>query len=554
MLITQDETPTPLLADAASAPPPLSLDDPGRLKALDDADLLDSPAEEAFDRLTRLASRFLRAPVSLVSLVDVDRQFFKSATGLAEPWVAARETPLSLSFCRHVVSSQSPLIVTDAANDSRVHDNRAIAEMGVRAYAGIPLATPDGHVLGSFCVIDHAPRHWSAEELDALRDLAGLAATEIALRRTLKRAKEQAEAADREHQEKSALLEAVPDGIYGIDREGRCTFINSAGLGMIRYEPEQVLGRNMHELIHHRRPDGSPYPESECPIFKASVHGEGCRIDDEVLWRSDGKPFVVEYTSAPIIQNGRIQGAVVTMVNIAPRKQWEGLREDLTRMIVHDLRTPLTSLITGLQTLKAVGDLDEEQTEILDISLTGGGTLLDMVNELLDISQAESGGMKLEKTETEAASLIEAAVSQVAATIEEKSLRLVQDVSPADLPAVCADEEKLRRTLVNLIGNAVKFTPASGTITLSARHDAAENAVRFSVRDTGEGIPAEAFEKIFEKFGQVESRKAGRKMSTGLGLTFCKMAVEAHGGRIWVESTLGEGSVFHFTIPVTECA
>jgi signal transduction histidine kinase len=107
----------------------------------------------------------------------------------------------------------------------------------------------------------------------------------------------------------------------------------------------------------------------------------------------------------------------------------------------------------------------------------------------------------------------------------------------------------VRRTLVNLLGNAVKFTPAGGRITASVQRTQDTDGLLFCVEDTGEGIPSDAFERIFEKFGQVETRGAGRKMSTGLGLTFCKMAVEAHGGRIWVESELGKGSRFLFTIP-----
>jgi signal transduction histidine kinase len=111
------------------------------------------------------------------------------------------------------------------------------------------------------------------------------------------------------------------------------------------------------------------------------------------------------------------------------------------------------------------------------------------------------------------------------------------------------DENKLRRTLVNLLGNAIKFTPSGGTVTIGVRHSREGPSVVFSISDTGEGIPAEAFGRIFEKFGQVQSRQGGRIMSTGLGLTFCKLAVEAHGGQIAVESVPGQGSTFCFTIP-----
>lgn len=227
-------------------------------------------------------------------------------------------------------------------------------------------------------------------------------------------------------------------------------------------------------------------------------------------------------------------------------QELERLRDDLTHMIVHDLRTPLTSLLSGLQTVPLVGDLNETQTEMLEIAVEGGQTLLGMINDLLDVEKMEQEAVPLDRVPLTAAGLIERATAQVAMLARSNGLMLIEQ-APMDLPPFVGDEDKLRRTLVNLLGNAIKFTPAPGTITTTA--EAGEKDMLFSVRDTGEGIPPEAFERIFEKFGQVESRKAGRKMSTGLGLAFCKLAVEAHGGHIWVESRPGQGSAFFFTIP-----
>lgn len=254
-------------------------------------------------------------------------------------------------------------------------------------------------------------------------------------------------------------------------------------------------------------------------------------------------------------------------------KDLEQLRDSLTYMIVHDLRTPLTSLLTGLQTLEAIGDLDAIQTEMLEVSVSGGNTLLGMINDLLDVSKMEDGSLALERGEVAPNALIWGALQQVKALAQSKHLHLHQEIAP-DLPSLWADEEKLRRVLVNLVSNAIKFTPDSGDITVSVRlqeqiqeqnatsndnstqaasADAQHgNALLFMVQDTGEGIPRESFGRIFEKFGQVENRKAGRKMSTGLGLTFCKMVVEAHGGKIRVESELGQGSTFLFTIPLED--
>ena len=159
------------------------IQDAARLAALRRTALLDTPPEEAFDRLTRLATQVLRVPVALVSLVDGDRQFFKSGVGLHEPLASLRQTPLSHSFCKHTVASGEPLVVSDAREDRLVKDNPAVSELGVIAYAGIPLTTTEGFTLGTFCVVDDRPRAWTEEDIEVLRGLAASVMTEIGTRR-----------------------------------------------------------------------------------------------------------------------------------------------------------------------------------------------------------------------------------------------------------------------------------------------------------------------------------------------------------------------------------
>jgi len=159
-----------------------ALAEPGRLAALHDSALLDSPPEEQFDRLARLAARVVNAPVALVSAVDEDRQFFKSCLGLPEPWATRRETPLSHSFCQHVVADREPVVIRDAREDERMRDNLAIRDLGVIAYLGVPLITREGHAIGTLCVIDHQPRVWTSEEITLVQDVAAAVITEITLR------------------------------------------------------------------------------------------------------------------------------------------------------------------------------------------------------------------------------------------------------------------------------------------------------------------------------------------------------------------------------------
>ncbi len=241
---------------------------------------------------------------------------------------------------------------------------------------------------------------------------------------------------------------------------------------------------------------------------------------------------------------------VQSQKNYAQLRRIEQQRDDLMHMIIHDLRSPLSSNIAGIEMAEMLGPLSDEQRDCLNIAMRSGHNLLDLINDLLDIAKMEAGGLRLELQACDAAYLAAVAADQIAPLLSDKSLTLARDIAP-DLPATLADESKLRRVFVNLLANAVKFTPRAGHITFSAR--AEKDFVLFSIQDTGEGIPESALKQIFEKFRQVEDRKSGRQNSSGLGLTYCKMAVEAHGGRIWAQSTPGVGSTFFFTIP-TACA
>ena len=312
-----------------------ALSDPDRLLALADTGLLDSPPEYAFDRLTQLACRLLNTPVALISLVTHDRQFFKSSTGLAAEW--AQGTPLTHSFCQYVAGAAQPLVVADALADPRLRDNLAVRDLAVRAYAGVPLVTSDGHALGSFCAIDTRPREWTEEDLAALRTLADSVQTEIGLRGAVRAAQARAEEVSRlagdvarqareaewARRETAALLEATAEGIYGIDADGHCTFANPAAARTLGYAPGELLGENLHRLIHHHRPDGSLYPEEDCPIFRTTGTGEAAQVEDDVFFRQDGSAFPVDYCSAPLVEDGATVGAVVSFSDITARKEAE---------------------------------------------------------------------------------------------------------------------------------------------------------------------------------------------------------------------------------------
>jgi len=233
-------------------------------------------------------------------------------------------------------------------------------------------------------------------------------------------------------------------------------------------------------------------------------------------------------------------------------RESERLKKDLTDMVVHDLRVPLTTVMGAIQTLADIQD-DESQAqenELLNMALSSGNMMLQMINDLLDVSKLEERTLRLCKQPHSIHALTDEAVSQMQILARKKKQNVIVTID-RQLPLVYLDKERILRVLVNLLANALRHTPTGGRIALSATFEPLSNMVTVCVEDSGEGISKEYHSKIFDKFVQVEPQTGRRNMSTGLGLTFCKLVTEAHGGRIWVESKPGCGSKFSFTLPVT---
>ncbi|HMW33966.1 MAG TPA: response regulator [bacterium] len=229
--------------------------------------------------------------------------------------------------------------------------------------------------------------------------------------------------------------------------------------------------------------------------------------------------------------------------------QLQHLRESLTQMLVHDLKNPLTGIMGCTELLTMLSEnMTEKQISILKKLEDNTGTLLKMVTELLDVSRMEENKLVIRPEAVSVKEVFMHNIGELEYMIEK--YQLVMDMHLSDDNAmVWADRDLLMRIIANLLFNAIKHSQKGGKLTLTCEWQAAEHRMYFAVADTGEGIPAEYLEKIFEKFSQVDLKQRGLKSDRGLGLTFCKLAVEAHGGKIWAESELGKGSTFKFFIP-----
>ncbi|MFQ6111470.1 MAG: ATP-binding protein [Nitrospinota bacterium] len=228
-------------------------------------------------------------------------------------------------------------------------------------------------------------------------------------------------------------------------------------------------------------------------------------------------------------------------------RELERVKSDLTHMVIHDLKGPLSEIMSNLDLIMA-GELAEEDRECFETAMTGSERMLRMINDMLDISRMEEGRLSLRKERVELDLLAEKALERLSALAAQRGISLRQKAAEG-LPPVEADRQLLERVLDNILTNAITYSPEGGVVTVATEVPGGGREVRVSVTDEGEGIAPGDRERIFEKFSQGEGGRQRRK-GAGLGLAFCRMATEAHGGRIWVESGQGRGSSFFFTIPV----
>jgi PAS domain S-box-containing protein len=520
----------------------LPADEGERLKALRRYAILDTPQEEAFDRITHLAARLLKLPMVLVTLIDEDRQWFKSCYGLKTD-----EIPRGDSFCTHTILSDAALIVPDATLDPRFVDNPFVTgEPYLRFYAGVALMSPEGFKLGSLCAADVEPHKFGAEQEAILWDFAAMVMDELHLRLAL-----------RERSQQAAAIANLGSGVVVTDPnqpDNPIIFCNPGFTGMTGYSEAETNGRNCRFL---QGPESEPGVVSELRAAMA----QGRKFHGLLRnYRKNGEPFWNELSICPVYdKEGKLANFVGLQNDVTERKRAEdmlkesfeklqhvdSLRESLAGMIVHDLRSPLSAILMSITLLKTRGTGSKEDAKLLGRAQEGAEKLMEMVSQLLDVSRFEAGEMQLEISDCDLLTLVRSAVATLEPLIGKRCL----EISGGEGRNVPCDEEIVQRVIGNLLGNALKFTTNGGTVKIQV--DYGTDCARVSVTDDGPGIPEEFHGRIFEKFGQLNCGK--HHVGTGLGLTFCKLAVEDHGGRIGLQSKVGEGSTFWFELPLGAC-
>jgi len=463
--------------------------------------------------------------------------------------------PPGVGIVGDVARTQQYAIVHDPARDPRFY--RDVSDgigYDVHSILCVPIVVK-GRTIGVIELLNKRTGYFTEEEAIRLTRMAttiGIALENARLFQQVSTVRDRFE----------AIVNSTSDGILMADMRGVVVASNVVAARLFRRSREALLGCQLDDLIAEllaraqevAEPawlnDGAPHPVIEIEL-------------------ADGPGRYLRHTIVPVLDAGGMQiGRLALFENIDKERELARLREDYTGMLIHDLRAPLTAIMNGIMMVQRGlgGPISPQQQELLGIAYQGSQAMLEMVNTLLDISKMEQGRMNLNLEPLSPYAVVDKAIERLTAYAQQRQITLIQDLA-VGLPPIEVDQEKIARVLQNLIDNAIKFSPTGSVVTIGARcltlTDETEDQqidiplslpalpagtwLIYWVRDEGPGIPPQFHARIFEKFGQVQHQKS---QGTGLGLTFCKLAVEAHRGQIWLRSREGEGSIFAFALPV----
>jgi PAS domain S-box-containing protein len=349
-----------------------------------------------------------------------------------------------------------------------------------------------------------------------------------------------------ERQALSTIIDNSAEGVMILDEHGDVQVFNRALAHVTGWDPDKALGRPASEVLSLRDRQGQPIPLPVSPSRRASAAEVRVYVEGDVV-RRGGPPLTVGVTATPLYDDEGDQVRVIlNVVDITRFRQAEELKSTFVSVVSHELKTPVALIKGYAETLgreDAHWDQDTMQ-ESLAVITEEADRLTHLIDSLLEASRIQAGGLKLEPTDVHLPRLAEKVVEGFRT---QTGIHTFELDFPPEFPPVWGDPERLREVLSNLVSNAVKYSPNGGTIWIGGRVD--QTGVTVYVADEGIGIPAEEQVRIFDRFHRVESGLRRRTEGTGLGLYLVKAIVEAHGGRVWVESAPGRGSIFMFSLP-----
>lgn len=548
----------------------LTEDEKNRLSVLESYRILDTMPEKEFDDLTEMASLLCGTSIALISLIDKDRQWFKSRKGLQ-----ISETDRAHSFCAYAITSPNEmLVVEDAHLDSRFKDNPFVTgEPYVSFYAGVRLVTDDGFVLGSLCVIDHNKKILTPEQQNGLSALARQVMDKIELRKKIDELKkinntlqETQVELHKTIEEKNILeinlrnneyrlqsiLDTMAEGVGIVDMNGQLVYANAMAQRILGLAESKIKKRTYADnKWRNIRLDGTPLPEEEHPMAIMMKSGQPIYDAEIGVKPPEGNVLYIAINAAPLRDyQGNVIGGVGTFMDVTTRRKFSQQQDQFLGVASHEMKTPLTALKAILDLLFTIKD-DAQQHEILPTLISKAHStstkLLAMMDDLMDVNRMSRGEMLLNKTLFAVLPMLKECCKH----LNELETHQINIEGSADL-LLCADEARISQVVINFLNNAVKYAPRSRLINVTANKK--DKNIIIAVRDYGEGISEERITYLFERYHQ-ENKREKRGGGLGLGLYISSEIIKAHNGEIGAESESGKGSTFWFSLPaINECS
>jgi NtrC-family two-component system sensor histidine kinase KinB len=464
---------------------------------------------------------------------ETDTLIFRVAVGVAADEVVGLRMSSGQGIVGCVAESGKPLLVPDVSKDERFYGGvDEQTDFNTRTILAVPIKV-EARIIGVIEAINPTVGAFDQDDQRLLLDVADLAAIAIHNAELYERARQ----AERRYE---SLFDEGSDPVLVLDLQGRALDANRQAVEVFGCPRREILGAALSDLLQIS-------PEECQTSIQQVLRGQRSALGVQLSSPAGARTLEAHLVK---IEYGDREAIQWVGHDISERVELEQMRADLTHMVVHDLRNPLGSIMGSLQLIHTAF-IEHDETlpvsKLLRIAMRSGQKLYLLIDSLLDLGRLESGDTELKKVLIDIDSVVQEAVDQIEPFALSKRQMVSVEIAPG-LPKVFADRDLVLRVLTNLLDNAVKFTRKDGRITLGVEQDGDD--VAFAVSDTGIGIPPEYRHRIFDRFLRLEN--ADEVKGTGLGLAFCKLAVEAHGGRIWVESEEGQGSRFKFTLPVED--
>jgi len=487
--------------------------------------------DEVYQRILMQMMQALQVETVALGMIDGEHLIFRAVAGYNAGLILGKKIVIGEGIMGQVARDGRGVVVPDVSQEKNFSEVDRFGGVQIRAVLVAPIQA-QGKVIGVLEAINPISKVFDPDALLVMTGIGGLAGTTIQNAQLFERL----QAAHKRYRE---LFEDNIDPMVITDWDGHILEANRQALLLSGYSSEELHGLSIDQLHEvHWAKTGEEFEilrENRAGSYESSMH----KKDETHI------PIEVHARRVDFDETDSVQWI---MRDITERKELDGLREDLTSMIYHDLRSPLANIVSSLDVIADMlpeGAERETVTSILKIAENSTDRIQRLVSSLLDVNKLESGQPVADQKVVDSMALIKNAVEDVRPVSNSRRQSLKADL-PDRLPEIWVDEDMARRVLINLMENSSKFSPTGSSVEVGAQ--AEDNWLHIWIKDNGPGIPPAEQDRVFDKFTRLRGK--GKPGGLGIGLAFCRLAVQGHGGRIWVESDGSKGSIFHFTFPV----